>query len=160
MYLAAVAGGDRHGGHNEKDEVAFCSFCGQLGGDQRLRVCSKCNMGVLLRTDARALRSPATPFLIVRADGFVSAASATAERELGADTQLIGRPLGELFRSKVADALEHAVTRAAAGEGGVVTLPVLRLEGRRFRGDLEATIAPCGDPAAAIVTIERRLKTP
>jgi hypothetical protein len=102
-----------------------------------------------LRTDASVLKSPSTPFLIVTADGRVSAVSASAERDFDG---AVGAALGDLVAG---EDLEQAVERAAQGEGGVVTLPVKRLGGRRFGGQLNATVAPCGDPPAALVVIER-----
>jgi hypothetical protein len=116
-------------------------------------VCAACGLGVRLHTDARALKSSGAPFLIVRADGRISAASATAEREFGS---VVDRPLLTVFTSPAPEGeLSRAVALAAAGEGGLATLPVARLGSGRFRGSLRATIAPCGDPAAALVVLER-----
>jgi ribosomal protein L37E len=147
MYLAEVAGNHPHG--SDREEVGFCSYCGRLGGDDQQRVCSKCGLGVRLRTDWEALRSPGAIFLIVRVDGTISAASATAEREFG---PVVDRPLLSVVESSD---LPAAAAEAAGGNGGVVTLPVTRADGRRFRGGLRATVAPCGDPPAALVVVER-----
>jgi ribosomal protein L37E len=147
MNLTAVAGGHSHG--SQKQDVGFCSYCGLIGGDQRQRVCSACGLGMRLRTDASALRSPSTPFLIVTPDGRVSAASASAERDLA---HVVGQPLAALFDGPD---LDRAVARAAAGEGGVVTVALTRTGSRRFRGPVQATVAPCGEPPAALVVLER-----
>lgn len=72
-----------------EDEIEFCSYCGRFDSETE-RVCSHCGLGVRLRTDKEALRTPDTPFLVVREDGRVSAASAAAERLLG--RHLVGRP--------------------------------------------------------------------
>jgi ribosomal protein L37E len=151
IHLAAVTGS--HLQEIPENEVFFCSYCGRTGGDTRQRVCSTCGLGVRLRTDARALKSPGAPFLIVRADGRISAASATAEREFG---DVVGRPLLTVFASPAAEGeLTRAVALAAGGETDLTTLPIAPLGRGRFRGSLRATIAPCGDPAAALLVLER-----
>jgi hypothetical protein len=133
MHLAAVAG--RH----DDQAVQFCSYCGRFG-DNGKRVCSNCGLGVQLETEADALRSPGSSFLIVRADGIVSAASAAAERMLGNTT---GRPACAVLPSSE---LIQAVALAAAGRPAAVTLSV---------AGLAVTVAACGPPAAALVVLER-----
>ena len=148
-HLAAVAGRHQQGG--EGDEVEFCSHCGQLGGEGPLRVCTSCGLGVRLRTSRGALQSDAAPFLIVRADGVISAASAAAERQIPHEGPLLGRPLLTLLSSE--DDLASAVSRAARGAVEVTAMPVTpRTRGRTMR----ATIAPCGDPPAALVVVDPR----
>lgn len=154
MHLAAVAGGHLQGG--DEEAIGFCSYCGRIGAVSQQRVCSDCGLGVRLRTDARALRAPGAAFLIVLADGTVSAASAAAERALGGVEPLAGRPVLALLAARDAGTnLATAVALAAAGGGGVVALGVDRLEGNRRSGALEVTIAPCGDPQAALLVLER-----
>lgn len=129
----------------------FCSYCGRLGGDAPFRVCATCGLGVYLRTDARALHADGAPFLVVRADGVISAASATAEREFPHEGPLVGRPLRTLFTSE--DDLEGAVSLAAAGATDVASMSVTpRHGGRRVR----VTIAPCGEPPAALIAVTRK----
>lgn len=120
-----------------------------MGGDEHERVCRACGLGVRLHTHADALRSDGSPFLIVRADGTVSAMSASAEKEFG---DLVARQLLSVLEARD---LPGAVASAAEGEGGVVTLSARPLVGRRFRAKVRVTIAPCGDPPAALVVIER-----
>ena len=152
-HLAAVAG--RHQQGSDIDEVEFCSYCGQIGGDGLLRVCGSCGLGVRLRTDARALDSDATPFLIVRGDGTISAASMAAERDLPHAAPLVGRPLLAVVASADGD-LAGAVALAASGCEGLATMSVEPVDpGRRFRGSMHATIASCGEPRAALVVISR-----
>jgi hypothetical protein len=86
LHLVAVAGS------HQEDEVEFCSYCGRFDSETE-RVCSHCGLGVRLRTGKDVL-PPDAAFLIVPADGRVSAASAAAERLLG--RHLIGRPLAAI----------------------------------------------------------------
>jgi PAS domain-containing protein len=154
IHLATVAGGHLHG---SEETVVFCSYCGRIGGDDSRRVCPSCGLGITLRTDSRALHSAGAPFLVVLADGRISAVSAAAERELGVGAEIVGGPLLALLASPAGEGhLSRAVAQAATGGAGIVRLPVARAHGRRFRGDLEATIARCGDPAAALLVLARR----
>lgn len=149
--LAAVAGRHQHG--SDSDQIGFCSYCGRIGDDLP-RVCGDCGLGVRLRTDRRALRSP-SPFLIVRGDGVVSAASAAAERELPHHGPLVGAPLLSVLAPREGD-LAGTVALAASGNGGVARIPVAPVATtRRFQGALQATIASCGEPRAALVVLER-----
>ncbi len=132
MHLAAVAG-------SHDQEVGFCSYCGRLDVDDA-RVCSECGLGVRLHTDAGVLRSPGAPFLVVRGDGVVSAASAAAERMLDSP---VGRRVGELLS---APELPSAVALAAAGRPHPV---MLHSDNMRLR------VAQCGFPPAALVVLER-----
>ena len=132
IHLAAVAG-------SHEEEIGFCSYCGRLD-DASQRVCSECGLGVRLHTDADVLRSPGSSFLIVRADGIISAASAAAERLLGST---VGRPVASVIHSQE---LPPAVALAAAGRPAPV----------RFRAQgMTVTVAPCGLPPAALVLLER-----
>ena len=132
IHLAAVAG-------SHEGEVEFCSYCGRLGVDDQ-RVCSECGLGVRLHTDAGVLRSPGSSFLIVRADGVISAASAAAEQLLG---PTVGRSIVAVLHSRE---LLPAVASAATGESAPVTIPVR---------ELRVTVAPCAFPPAAFVLLER-----
>ena len=147
IHLATMAGSHRQGG--QVDEIGFCSYCGRVGGDEHERVCRACGLGVRLHTHADAFRSDGTPFLIVRADGTVSAMSVSAEKEFG---DLVARQLVSVLEARD---LPGAVAAAAEGEGGVVTLSARPLVGRRFPAKVRVTVAPCGDPPAALVVIER-----
>ena len=87
MHLMAVAGS------HKEDGIEFCSWCGRSDSDSE-RVCSHCGLGVRLRTTPDVAIGPEAAFLIVREDGRVSAASATAERMLG--RHLVGRQLAAI----------------------------------------------------------------
>jgi hypothetical protein len=132
IHLAAVAG-------SHEEEVEFCSWCGEFDGEGQ-RVCPKCGLGVLLHTSAEVLRSPGSTFLIVRADGIVSAASEAAERLFG---NVVGKPVAAILRSRE---LPAAVAQAAGGRPAPVTLRI---------DTMAVTVAPCGLPPAAFVLIER-----
>ena len=132
IHLAAVAG-------SHEEEVGFCSHCGQFQADDR-RVCSKCGLGVQLRTNAGVLRSPGASFLIVRGDGIISAASIAAERLLG---PTVGRHVRAVLSS---NELPPAVALAASGHSDPATFQVQ---------EMTVTVAPCGDPPAALVLLER-----
>jgi hypothetical protein len=147
IHLAAVEASHRQG--SQAEEIGFCSYCGRVGGDERQRVCRTCGLGVQLRTVAEALKSEGAPFLIVRSDGTVSAMSASAEKEFG---DLVARQLLSVLDSRD---LPAAVAAAAEGKGGVVTLSARPLVGRRFTAKVRVTVAPCGDPPAALVVVER-----
>jgi hypothetical protein len=147
MYLATVAGSHRQG--SQAEEIEFCSYCGRLGGGEQERVCRACGLGVRLRTRADVLTFEGVPFLIVRADGIVSAMSATAEREFG---DHVARQILTVLESSD---LAGAVASAADGKGGVVTLSARPLVGRRFRSRVGVRVAPCGDPRAALVVVDR-----
>jgi hypothetical protein len=132
MHLAAVAG-------SHDQEVGFCSYCGRLEEDEG-RVCSACGLGVRLQTDATVLRTPGALFLVVRADGIVSAASAAAER-------LLNGPVGKRVSAVLTSPeLPPAVALAAAGRPKPVTL---ESDGMTVR------VASCGLPPAALVVLER-----
>jgi hypothetical protein len=132
IHLAAVAG-------SHEEEVEFCSYCGRLGSGGQ-RVCPECGMGVQLQTDAGVLQSPGSTFLIVRADGIVSAVSEAAQRLFG---NVVGKPVAAVLRSRE---LPRAVALAATGRPAPVTLGV---------ENMTVTVAPCGLPPAALVLVER-----
>jgi hypothetical protein len=130
IHLAAVAG-------SHEEEVGFCSHCGEFLADDR-RVCSQCGLGVQLHVDADVLRSPGSSFLIVRGDGIVSAASVGAERLLG---RTVGRHIRAVLHS---NEVPPAVTLAAMGSPAPAVFQV---------ENLTVTVAPCGDPPAALVLL-------
>jgi PAS domain-containing protein len=148
-HLAAVAGS------HVDDAVGFCSYCGRLDADTQ-RVCSECGLGVRLQTSREVLRSPGAAFLVVRADGSVSAASAAAERMLGVHGELVGKPLMTLVTTPEAGGgLVRAVALAAAGEPEAHEFDVQLFGTAKRRATVRATVASCGLPPAALVLLER-----
>ena len=151
-HLAAVAGSHLQG---SDEAVGFCSYCGSLERDGQ-RVCSECGLGVRLQTSARVLRSAGAAFLVVRADGRVSAASAAAERMLATHGDLVGRPLMALVVSRATEGeLARSIALAAAGDTRVAELEVDLVGTIRRRASVRATVASCGLPPAALVVLER-----
>jgi len=145
-YLAAVAGS--HASARTGDErVGFCSYCGQFDSVDR-RVCPNCGLGVMLETDGSVLSVPGAPFVIVNSAGRISAVSEAAERLLGKQDELIGRPLLSLITGP---GLARMIAMAGYGHGGPYELDVDRLGGGRLR----ATIGTCGRPRAALVVFGR-----
>jgi PAS domain-containing protein len=145
LHLAAVAG-SHASARDVEERVGFCSYCGRFGGGQR--VCPSCGLGVLLETDATALRNPGAAFVIARADGRISAVSQAAEKMLGKQDSLIGRPLLALINGQD---LARFVATAGAGHGGPFRLEVTQIGG----GTLRAVVATCTNPRAALVVLTR-----
>lgn len=152
MELAAVAG--RHRQEDGRgEEVSFCSYCGRLGAGAR-RVCASCGLGVLLHTAPGVLDTPGAAFLIVDVEGSVSAVSAAAERLLGRLEDVIGRPLPAVLTAEDGSAeLEVAVTRAATGVGSPQTVAVVQVESDQRVPGLQATVATCAEPRAALLVL-------
>ena len=147
--------------------IRFCSRCGRfrarrsgdLDGLRPERVCPECGMGVILTCPAGAMRSEGGAFLIATGDLRVSAVSEAAERILGREGDLLGRTLPSLLSSGPGDAaLRRQVPAAAWGRGEPVAVPVTALGGRASGRDLEAHIAGCGPPRAALIVLEPALR--
>lgn len=141
--------------------MRFCSRCGALSEfDDNGRVCGGCGMGMLLSAPAGAIEGPEDPFLVVSEELRVVAVSAAAEKIFGAEDSLLSSSLlSTLSGSRGDDELARAVRRAALGAREVVTLPVTGASpAARRAGRLEARIAPCGPPRAALVVVELALR--
>jgi hypothetical protein len=143
--------------------IRFCSRCGTLdaGRDKRPlahgreRVCSDCGMGILLSCSREALVTAGASFVIVTDDLRVSAVSQTAERMFAPEIEMLGSQVLRWMSSPLgADELAAAVSRAARGSREVSSLPVMIANHRSRRwGSLEARIAMCGPPQAALVVV-------
>jgi hypothetical protein len=143
--------------------IRFCSRCGTLdaGRDSRPpahgreRVCTECGMGILLSCSREALVTAGASFLIVTDDLRVSAVSQTAERMFAPEIEMLGSQLLRWMSSPLgADELAAGVTRTARGSREVINLPVMIANHRSRRwGSLEARIAMCGPPQAALVVV-------
>jgi len=113
-------------------------------------------MGVLLNVHASALAAPGDPFMVVSEDLRVVAVSESAEAMFGAEASLLSHSLLSTLSSSSGDeVLARAVRRAAMGSRDVVTLSVKAASASaRDAGPLEARIAACGPPRAALVVID------
>jgi hypothetical protein len=87
------------------------------------------------------------PFLVVKSDLRISAASLGVESLLGEPDALVGQPLLDVLSGD--PGLPRWIVRAAMGSHRVVSVALrkgpLRVNGR---------VARCGDPAAALLILE------
>ena len=144
-----------------KDGIHFCSRCGVILRPRELhsdrpgteRVCAGCGMGVLLTCSRSALPRAGAAFLIVTASLRVSAVSEAGERIFGLEDEILGATLLSLLSSPAGDdELAMRVVRAATGAREITTMPVVAAASRARRlGELQAQIAGCGPPRAALV---------
>lgn len=140
----------------------FCGHCGESPGPDVVpppyaRVCTSCELGLLLETRADALPAPGDAFLVVDGTLSVCAVSGQAERLLGAtETDAVERPLTDLLTPADAESpdrhgLAGAVTWVAGGEEE--TLHVFVRPANMFGVRYRARIAPCGPPRAALIVL-------
>jgi hypothetical protein len=127
--------------------VHFCTHCGALSAEPAVRVCAACGLGVMLWCAPGLLARPGAAFLVVKSDLRISAASVGVEPLLGDPEALVGRPLLEVVSAD--PGLPRWIGRAAMGSKRVVSV-ALRLGSRRVNG----RVAACGDPPAALLTLE------
>lgn len=161
--LAQVAQPTAHGRAEQAELTRFCTHCGSLfeanGATAerplRGRVCSRCGLGMVLTCAQELLDQPGGAFLVVTTDLRVSAASEAAEKLLGADEGLYGRPLLSILTSPAGVAeLARRVVRAAMGVRVVEQMAVEPAAKKLAGVALEARIGSCGAPPAALVVVE------
>jgi hypothetical protein len=147
---------------NAEPETWFCSHCGishhqNQDVDVPRRVCDECSFGVLLRARSDAAPAADEPFLVVDSSLIVQAVSAQAETELGVrEIASVNRLVTELLIPADAEAasahgLADAIAHAADGDSELVRVNV-RPSGA-FGIRLQARIAACGPPAAALLVL-------
>lgn len=121
------------------------------------RVCGRCGMGVMLSTPRKALPDSGAALLVVTRDGRISAVSEAAERLVGEEAGLLGMPITTVVTSPDDEPhLLRTLTRAAGGRREIVELPVIHAAQRNARpGRLNARVASCGPPRAALLVLER-----
>ena len=121
------------------------------------RVCTRCGMGVMLSTPRKALPESGAAFLVVTRDGRISAVSEAAERLVGEEAGLLGMPVTTVVTSPDDEThLLRMLMRAAGGRREIVELPVIHAAQRNARpGRLNARVASCGPPRAALLVLER-----
>lgn len=145
-------------------EVRFCSHCGarpQPGETiSPTRVCASCGMGLLLQCAEDVAPELRGAFVVLDQTLSVCAVSAAAERLLGtSEIDAVNRPIGDLLapadaENNGATSLTAAVTWAARGDDGV-TRTVVR-PANTFGVRMNARIAACGPPRAALLVFENR----
>jgi hypothetical protein len=162
MKLANMGPVPAGGAGTANDErIRFCTNCGTLFDPEppdvkhphRERVCPVCGMGVLLSTGREMLSEDGEPFLVVRNDLIVSAASEAITELLGVEwDSIVGRPLLSLLDSPLRGSeLARRVARAAGGAGDV-SLQRVQMGGRTY----EVRVGRCGDPRAALAVFRSR----
>ncbi len=145
---------------------AFCGHCGREPDPAQApvgatRVCSHCDLGLVLEASADVAPAPSDPFLVVDSRMAICALSAAAEQLLGIDeTAAVNRHLGEFLLPADANAngggsLIELVLSAASGQPGDGDVPRVRVRplgvfGVRF----SARIGRCGPAPSAIVVLE------
>jgi hypothetical protein len=145
--LARREAGATHASDALTGDVRFCSHCAVVSSDAPQRVCARCGLGVVLACAPGLLTRSGMPFLVVKSDLRISAASTAVESLLGDPQALIGQPLLDVVSGD--PSLPRWIARAAMGSHRVTSV-ALRKGPRRVNG----RIARCGDPAAALLILE------
>jgi PAS domain-containing protein len=140
----------------------FCGHCGRAPEDDKAllggpRVCSRCNLGLLLEAGVDVAPAPGDPFLVVDAGLRICAVSQGAERMLAtSETEAVNCSVLDLMLpddgAMPTDAnLPSAITRAARGDGQprLVTVRLSRTPDERH----EVVVAACGPPPAALLVL-------
>ena len=137
--------------------VSFCSHCGARPEttDALSRVCSECELGLLLESDAEVAPAAGGAFLVVDSSLSICAVSAAAEELLATrETDAVNRHVTELLVPADTEAQDRenlavAITWAARGDDGcrkAVVRPA-----NTFGVRLTVRIAGCGPRRAALV---------
>lgn len=138
------------------EPARFCSRCAEppvaTENERRPafdRVCASCGLGVYLVSPAGP--PPVATYIVVSEDLKLAAVSEAAEKLLGEEQEMVGKPLGSVLTSPEGEAaLRRAVRRAALGFREATSLPV-----RSGRTRFTARVLPCGPPRAALVALIR-----
>jgi hypothetical protein len=140
----------------------FCGHCGAASAIETpapvARVCGACGLGVLLDARSDVVPGVDEAFLVVDSSLSVQAISRRAELALGVREQrAVNRHLTELLiPAGVEDQRKHglavAITRAAGGEQDPARVFVRPAS--TFGVRLQARIAACGPPPAALLVLE------
>jgi PAS domain S-box-containing protein len=143
----------------------FCSRCGATAEESEAhlapygagRVCERCGMGLMLSAPRDALPASGGAFVVVTREGHISAVSEAAERLVGAEPGLLGKPVASALTSPNGD--EHLVRTLARAAGGgrevVETAVSAPDDGGGRLGPMRARVASCGPPRAALLVLER-----
>ena len=144
-----------------RPDVRFCGHCGHPAtvaiGAPVSRVCSRCELGLLIGASPDLAPAPSDPFLIVDSTLSVCGMSALAEELLGVlETDAVNCHITELLVPADAEVsgpgdLVNLLVHAARGDGeihDVVLRPTTEFGIRYF-----ARIGPCGPPRAALLVL-------
>jgi hypothetical protein len=145
--------------------IEWSRFCGHCGATSAIetpapvsRVCGGCEVGVLLEARSDVVPGVDDAFLVVDSSLSVQAISRRAELALGVvEQRALNRHVTELLiPAGVEDERKHglagAITRAAGGEPGPARVFVRPAS--TFGVRLQARIAACGPPPAALLVLE------
>ena len=143
-------------------DVLFCGHCGRVavaddGPDPAARVCTRCNLGLLIGAPPELVPSPADPFLLVDSTLSVCGVSGLAEDLLQvSETEAVNRHVTEFLVPADAEAsgpgdLVNLLIHAARGEGEVHEVVVRPSD--EFGIRYWARIGPCGPPRAALMVL-------
>jgi hypothetical protein len=141
--------------------VTFCGHCGAAPTAEvraATRVCSSCELGLLLEASADAAPREGDAFLVLDSSLAICAVSAAAERLLvTCETDVVNRHVTELLVPADAEAhgrvnLAVAITWAARGDGATRRVTVRPTN--TFGVRLTARIASCGPPRAALLVFD------
>jgi hypothetical protein len=122
------------------------------------RVCTRCELGLLLESDADAAPPRGGAFMVLDGSLSVCAVSKAAEELLATrETEAVNRHVTELLVPADAEAagrasLAAAVTWAARGDDSMRTVVVR--PANTFGVRLSARIASCGPPRAALLVFD------
>jgi len=142
------------------ERTRFCSRCGTTADEPEAqtygfdRVCGRCGMGVMLSVPRRALPAAGAAFIVITREGRISAVSEAAERLVGEEAGLLGMPITTTVTSPDDERhLVRSLARAAGGGRDIVETVVIHSGGEGDR--MNARIASCGSPRAALLVLER-----
>lgn len=145
--------------------AVFCGHCGKPPADGRMpevgsRVCTRCNLGLLLDAPASTVPKPNEAFVVVDGSLAICGLSRRAERLLGVnEVDAVDRRITELLVAADAEAspsrptglgeLLLAATGGAEDLGSIVLRPADEF-GVRF----VARVGPCGPTPSAVVILD------
>ena len=122
-------------------------------------MCPSCGLGLLLEAREDALPASGEAFLVIDSALLVQAMSARAQSFLGVTEELaVNRPVAELLVPAEAEAqgrtsFAAAIVQASVGRGDEMAHKFVR-PWNTFGVRMQARIATCGPPRAALVVLE------
>jgi len=145
---------------DRQPDILFCGSCGHAHeGDIQpaSRVCSLCDMGLLIGAQPTLVPAPDEPFLLVDTTLSICGVSAAAEELLSiAETDAVNHHVSELLLPADAEVggpetLVNLLVHAARGDGD--THHVVLRPAREFGIRFWARVGPCGPPRAALLVL-------